>query len=84
MRDMWYNKSIKRKRVQDHMKDNLNFCLNECPYCHDVLTCIGGAKCPLKVKKRKRIKNIGFGIGYFVGGMLFKTPLILLLIYYFS
>lgn len=66
------------------MEDNLNFCLNECPYRHDVWACADHKKCPLKVKKRKRIKKIYFGIGYFVGGMLFNTPLILLLIYYFS
>ena len=61
------------------MKDNFNYCVTECPYCHDVAACLSGEVCPLKKTKRERIKKICQALGQSFGicgkyALLFHLP----------
>ena len=57
------------------MKNAMDFCVNECPYYHDVVACMGGQVCPLKKRKKAKVKHIFFTFSYTVGCLFRTTPL---------
>ena len=55
------------------MKNTIDFCIHECPYYNDPVACLSGTVCPLKQKKRQRIKTCAENFGRCFGHCLFTA-----------